>query len=236
MVNSRELKRVVSNLINNSAEAIFGSGTIVVSLEKLEGCNQVQISIQDSGEGIPEEILPLLFKKGKTFGKKDGSGLGLYHAKQTVESWGGELFLDSKRNQGTIVKICLPIAASASWFVPQIVLSKQQKVVVIDDDQSIHQIWKDRIGDKIDELVHLTYPDALIEKIEEFKKSDILYLCDYEFNQSCLGIELLERLGIIEKSILVTSRFEKHILEQAEVLNLKVLPKGMAGFVPIGMK
>lgn len=233
-VNSREFKRVLSNLINNSAEAILGKGTILVSLEKLEATNQVQISVQDNGIGIPEDILPQLFEKGKTFGKKDGSGLGLYHAKQVVESWDGELLLKSQPGHGACVQIKLALSQPASWFVPEIRISNRTRVIVVDDDQTIHQIWQERLGGVVQRIEHLTTPEALIQWAAESKvDSELLVLCDYEFNQTRDGISLLLQLGLMNQSILVTSRSEKEVLDRAEKYHLRVLPKGMAGTVPL---
>ncbi len=116
-----ELKRVVSNLINNSFDAITGcSGKIHVSLtqnrrESTELGNKtsksyLQLSVSDNGTGIPETLIPQLMQRGATFGKKGGTGLGLYHARKCLESWGGQLTITSTLEKGTDVVMTLPCA------------------------------------------------------------------------------------------------------------------------------
>jgi signal transduction histidine kinase len=102
-----DLKNIISNLINNSAEAMDQNGFISVSLEKED--ENLLLEIRDNGKGIPKEILPQLMQEGASFGKKDGNGLGLYHAKKSIESWGGQIQIRSTVGVGTTVSIKLPI-------------------------------------------------------------------------------------------------------------------------------
>ena len=111
LVNSCELKRALSNLINNSVEALdsIGSGKVEVKLMEAENNSVIQVS--DNGKGIPAHILPLLGQSGQSHGKSDstaGSGLGLHHARTSVESWGGQLAIESAEGVGTRVVITLP--------------------------------------------------------------------------------------------------------------------------------
>lgn len=233
-VNSREFKRVLSNLINNSAESISDFGTIVVSLEKIAASKLVHIVVRDTGGGVSKELLPQLFKKGNTKGKKEGSGLGLYHAKQMVDSWNGKISIEAHPDQGTIVRINLALCDPPSWFVPEIKLSENTEVIIVDDDQSIHQIWRDRLGSSVKKIEHFRMPEELIFWANKTVVSkNILILCDYELNHQMNGVELLSQVDYIGQSILVTGRFETQLVELAERYQLKLLPKRMAGFVPI---
>ncbi len=58
---------------------------------------------------IPAEILPKLATRAYTIGTPGGQGLGLYHAKNSVESWGGSLAIASTLGMGTTVTVKLPI-------------------------------------------------------------------------------------------------------------------------------
>jgi signal transduction histidine kinase len=88
-LSASDFGRVLSNLINNAIEATK-EGTIRVAL--ISNADNSIISIQDSGCGIPSEVLKQLgshkISHGKT-GQESGSGLGVLHAKNCVESWGG---------------------------------------------------------------------------------------------------------------------------------------------------
>lgn len=104
-----ELERVVSNLVNNSVDAMENGGKITVCLRSYS--NECAIAVVDNGSGIPPEVLSRLGERGLSHGKKsaaNGSGLGLHHAKATVEAAGGRLIIQSKFAEGTIVTILLP--------------------------------------------------------------------------------------------------------------------------------
>jgi len=108
-----ELARVLSNLINNSIEALGKEGRIFIGLHS--EMNYAYITIQDNGVGIPAEILSRLGEAGFSYGKEgtqSGSGLGIYHAKKAVGEVGGNLRIESVVGRGTTVTIELPIVRS----------------------------------------------------------------------------------------------------------------------------
>ncbi|GIL21236.1 MAG: hypothetical protein BroJett041_23500 [Candidatus Jettenia caeni] len=109
-LNKTELSRHLSNLINNSVEAIQPeAGTVNVMLNA--SSTQVVITIQDSGRGMSEETLAKLRHTPFTEGKENtdsGSGIGVYSANKFVESFGGELSIHSRPGVGTIVTIKIP--------------------------------------------------------------------------------------------------------------------------------
>ncbi|MCB0419187.1 MAG: ATP-binding protein, partial [Bdellovibrionales bacterium] len=110
------LLRVLSNLIDNAVEALDRSGNIEVSGRVASGTESI-ISIRDSGKGIPEGLLPHLMQKGATFGKKHGSGLGLFHARETLEKNGGSIEITSELGKGTVVSIAFPAVVVQSEMV-----------------------------------------------------------------------------------------------------------------------
>ncbi|MGK5084382.1 HAMP domain-containing sensor histidine kinase [Bdellovibrionota bacterium FG-1] len=240
-IQTTEFKRVISNLINNAVEVLGDQGKITITLKDTsEG--QIQIRVQDNGKGIPPDILAKLGQRGETHGKTEGSGLGLYHARTSVESWGGRLEIESQLGRGTSVVITLPQADAPSWFVAELRLQPRSNVVVLDDDESIHRIWKGRaesarLSDSGVQLVHLSTPTDIRNWINKnaTQTGPVQYLFDYEllgFKES--GLDLIEELGLAGHSILVTSRYEEPaIRERCERLKVQFIPKGMAGFVPI---
>lgn len=236
-VNPVEFKRLLSNLINNAAEALPAGGAINVALS--ESGNNAVLSVSDTGKGVPPELLAKLGNKGETHGKAGGSGLGLYHARTAAESWGGSLAIESKVGKGTTATITLPMARPPGWFVPKLEIAPGTEVVILDDDENIHNIWRGRFeslnarasGVK---LAHCYTP----EQLKSHKASgEAVYLLDYELeNNQATGLALAEELGLGDKAILVTSRSEEpHILETCGRLGIRMIPKGLAGFVPISI-
>ncbi|MCB0361554.1 MAG: HAMP domain-containing histidine kinase, partial [Bdellovibrionales bacterium] len=85
-----ELARTVSNLINNAIEACDKDAVVDVTINNVSGRNHITIS--DNGKGIPNEVMKTLGVRGQSFGKSvetSGFGLGLYHARRTIENAGG---------------------------------------------------------------------------------------------------------------------------------------------------
>lgn len=102
-----KLKQIMGNLLGNALKFSEEKGTIVVLLEQ-ENSNtsEVKISVIDTGIGIPESEQSLIFEKfyrTKHSSKKtcSGTGLGLSIVKLLVTKMGGDIFVQSKKNNGT---------------------------------------------------------------------------------------------------------------------------------------
>ena len=110
---SSALQRIISNLVNNSVEAMKRPGSVDITLSIDPDC--VTIRISDDGKGISQEQLAMLGPKGISFGKSgssaSGHGLGLSYAFTQVEAWGGKIAVSSQVDQGTTVTIPLPRVA-----------------------------------------------------------------------------------------------------------------------------
>lgn len=106
MADSGEFKSIVSNIIDNSIDAISDLGTIKLKYV-FQHPKQVTIRVIDNGRGIPADVLPQLLSRGATFNKANGTGLGLYNAKKSIVSWGGNIRIHSSLDTGTIVELDL---------------------------------------------------------------------------------------------------------------------------------
>jgi two-component system sporulation sensor kinase A len=101
-----KIKQVLINIIKNSIEAMPMGGKINVDIR--QDNNFVIISVEDEGIGIPEERLA---KLGEPFysTKEKGTGLGIMICKKIIKNHGGNLYIHSKENEGTTVRITLPL-------------------------------------------------------------------------------------------------------------------------------
>ena len=231
------LKTVICNLLDNSVEAMEKAGSVFVHLQDRN--DRIELSIEDNGKGIVKDLLPKLAQRGHSFNKEHGSGLGLYHARTSLEKWGGSLQLSSTVGVGTTVNLILPKAIPPKWFVPSIEVYDGGTIVVVDDDASIHQIWEKRFTRRSHEtklpIVHLSTPDQLLRWKPVSSNNGALYLVDYEFlGKAENGLFLIESLGIEAQSILVTSRHEDiEVVERCMAKSIRLIPKAMAGFVPV---
>ncbi|MCM3692624.1 PAS domain S-box protein [Neobacillus niacini] len=99
------LKQVFLNFIKNGIEAMPNGGELHVKTMIQD--NNVQISIQDTGVGIPKEKLKQLGEPFYTT-KKNGNGLGLMVSFKIIENHNGKVFVESEPNKGTTFNILLP--------------------------------------------------------------------------------------------------------------------------------
>jgi len=97
-------RRVLINLLENARDAMAGAGTISMSLE--ETTEWVVLTVTDTGEGIPPEVVGKVFEPDFTT-RTDGTGLGLTIVKRLIEGWGGRITIESEIGRGTTVKVCL---------------------------------------------------------------------------------------------------------------------------------
>ena len=238
-VNPSELRVVLSNLINNAADAITGEGRILLRLST--EADRVRIVIEDTGRGIPATVVARLNDRPFSFGKKGGSGVGLRHAKKNIESWGGQLRIDSRMGNGTAVGLELVGAPTPAWFADEIAVPAAGvgTVVVLDDDPGIHAVWARRLSELRlrPSLCHLRDERELREYVASRPTdSSDLFLVDYELGVGQPnGLALIRELGLSgPRSILITSRWDEEVvLDAAIALGVRVLPKSMAPVIPV---
>jgi PAS domain S-box-containing protein len=99
------LKRVLANLVNNAVQAMPNGGKLC--LYACREAENVVITVQDTGEGIPEGVKPKLFTPLFTT-KSKGQGFGLAVVKRVIEALDGSVTFDSQMGKGTTFKISLP--------------------------------------------------------------------------------------------------------------------------------
>lgn len=101
-----DLQRMISNLLNNAIEASANRNGLI-TVEVIFYPTFIDIVIIDQGKGIPVKVIAKIGSEGFSF-NKNGSGLGLYHAKSTLNSVGGKLSISSTIRVGTRVKLRVP--------------------------------------------------------------------------------------------------------------------------------
>jgi signal transduction histidine kinase len=107
---SDQLQQVFINLINNSLDAMPAGGILKVSTAQ-DG-DTVVIELFDSGEGILEESIDIIFNPLFSTKQGRGTGLGLTIVKQIISEHNGEVGVESKVGRGTTFRIRLPLGAA----------------------------------------------------------------------------------------------------------------------------
>jgi two-component sensor histidine kinase len=235
-----EMKRVITNLINNAVEALPADkkGNVTILLEKEN--DFAVIRVQDNGAGMPESLLSTILDNPTTT-KEKGSGLGLSHAKKTVEQFGGKIELQSIIGKGTTVSLFMPIHQPPFWFLEKLSIQTDDKIICVDDSVSIWNMWQERfklLRDSI-QLEYCANKDALLRVLSSEPRERCIYLVDYEFSgQKYNGIDLIKRILKHKKPndqvFLATSRFdEKEVVEFCQEERIKIIPKFYASIINI---
>jgi two-component system sensor kinase FixL len=105
-------EQVLLNLVRNAAEAMESTSAErrdVVVATRLADDGMVEVSVSDSGTGIPEGFAERLFEPYFTT-KADGTGMGLAICRSTIEAHGGQIWAESNANGGATFRIKLPAA------------------------------------------------------------------------------------------------------------------------------
>ncbi|MEO1100925.1 MAG: PAS domain-containing sensor histidine kinase [Pseudomonadota bacterium] len=108
----RAVRQMVLNLVSNAIKFTDSGGSIMVGVHRRDG--EVEVSVRDTGIGIPKEDLPRLGQpfeqvEGNTERNLKGTGLGLALTKSFAEMHGGRLTIASAEGKGTLIRFYLPI-------------------------------------------------------------------------------------------------------------------------------
>ena len=104
------LARVIHNLARNAIEAMGEAGGVLTIGARMDG-QDLLITVQDTGPGIPAAIEGQLFQSFVTMGKAGGTGLGLAIVKKIVEEHGGSVSVSSS-SAGATFELRLPQTSS----------------------------------------------------------------------------------------------------------------------------
>jgi PAS domain S-box-containing protein len=103
-----QLQQVFLNLLFNAIEAMPEGGALAVKTSYDDALNSIRIAVADTGKGIEQSALDQIFQPFFTT-KSKGSGLGLAITRRLVEEHGGDIYVESTPNRGTVVNVTLHI-------------------------------------------------------------------------------------------------------------------------------
>lgn len=116
LANGNQIQQVILNLMINARQAMPRGGRLMIRLRHEPVDDRVELTIRDTGTGIPTESLPRIFdafyttKQGPDASGKGGSGLGLAACRQIIEAHQGRIRVESTVGKGTSFTIRLPVA------------------------------------------------------------------------------------------------------------------------------
>ena len=111
LFSKKNLRSIVYNLVSNAIKFKRDESPVIIIHTRKEGENVV-LSVQDNGQGIPEEGIDLIFNiYGRLHQDVEGHGIGLYLAKKIVNAAGGNIVVESELGKGTTFTVYLKIEA-----------------------------------------------------------------------------------------------------------------------------
>jgi phosphoserine phosphatase RsbU/P len=163
---------VLINLIDNGIKFTPAEGSIAVKASMVEtDPSAVYISVSDSGRGIPQESLPLVFERmfqdpEAVDGNRNGLGLGLYIAKEIVTLHGGRIWVASKPGVGSTFSFTLPFYSLSKLLAPVIAGQGRlrQDIVLVRVDltplsKSLRGSWRETCQHCLEVLRQCVYVD-----------------------------------------------------------------------------
>ena len=133
-------KQIVLNLVTNAVKFTPEGGRIVVHASSHDG--ELQISVADTGIGVPEEDRERIFESFQQGGlgatNEEGTGLGLTLCRRMLELLGGRIWVESEVGKGSRFTFSLPLGSpgvKAARFEERIPAGGVRSVVLIDDDR-----------------------------------------------------------------------------------------------------
>jgi PAS domain S-box-containing protein len=126
------ISQVLANLVANAINYTQESGTITVTVEKIEGF--LEVSVTDNGPGIPAEALKKLFTKffrvsGALEQGSKGTGLGLFISKSIINMHNGKIWVESEIGKGSKFIFTLPLAGTQDIANYQLAANKSDLTI-----------------------------------------------------------------------------------------------------------
>lgn len=180
------LARILSNLINNAVQASQNMKEPQVKIKATlsEDGAYVNLCVSDNGPGISANILEKIRYMGGSFLKKEGTGLGLSHARKALERIGGTLSIYSEVTGGTRVNLRIPTYRPAS------AAQQAGTMVLVDDDPILRRLWELQASEMGIRLFAVGTADEI--PFDKISKTTEIYIDGNLPNES--GAEVCERL------------------------------------------
>ena len=140
-----QLQQVLVNLVTNAKQAMAelpeGNRRLRVTTRSY-GTDRVLITVEDTGPGIPADVLPKIFDPFVTTKGSAGTGLGLSISYGIIREHGGHITADSRPGEGATFTIDLPVGSGGSApdeSGPTVNLDGK-RILIVEHDQSVQKI------------------------------------------------------------------------------------------------
>lgn len=181
------LKQILSNLIGNAIK-FTADGTISFGYTCSEE-HYLNFYVEDTGIGLPEDKLDIIFERFRQVEvgpvrNYGGTGLGLSITKNLVDLLGGEIWVESKLNEGSTFHFTLPYKKIKKQdVIKHIVFSENIKynwsgktVLIAEDDQSNFNVINEYLKEPAPNIIHAKDGEEVIEICDKNEKIDLILM------------------------------------------------------------
>ena len=181
------LRQVFNNLIGNAIK-FTEKGKITFGY-KIKNNRHIEFFVKDTGPGVPENMLELIFDRfgqvnQQSYSQPSGTGLGLPISKNLVKLMGGEMWVESKVNKGSVFRFTLPLVTEQASDEPRILISNKSynwkgKIILVAEDEMLNwmfiremlrksgaEILRAENGNEAVKLARRKKPDAILMDIK----------------------------------------------------------------------
>lgn len=215
-----QVDQVLFNLVANARDALPTGGRVEVETRaqrveraslalNLDPGPYVVLSVIDSGVGMDAETKAHAFEPFYTTkGHGRGTGLGLSTVYRIVQSWGGEVRIDSAPGVGTTVSVFLPVVEQAALAEPSpteprpAAEARSARVLIVEDEEAVGELVVDMLSAEGYQTLCVGGPALALEACHAFDGTIDLLLTDIVM-PGMSGIELAQRIRTMRPGIRV---------------------------------
>ena len=184
------LTQVLNNLVSNAIKFTPKEGSITIGARKEKGI--IELSVQDTGVGIPKEQLDTIFEPFEQAGgvdtKKSGTGLGLAIVKYIIGRHDGTVRVESEEGVGSTFIITLP------EYVPQASIRRSiQRILIVDDDYDILRLLDEELSEYPNTHIITATSSGDAFQILEQQQCDVM-ITDVRMPGDISGLELVSQV------------------------------------------
>jgi len=213
LIDQTQISQVIHNIILNARQAIKGQGTITITAKNVTLDNPelpvkgdfIEISIHDTGEGIPTDIMPYIFDPFFTT-RDGGHGLGLSIAYSIVKKHDGHITVNSSK-EGTLFKIYLPVALTDEIKDKEVIdfccTPSESYILIMDDDALIAESLNEMLKLQGCTAVTVANGDDAIKAFKDAKKQNkpfTVAILDLTIKGGKGGVEIVNELRKLNPS------------------------------------
>lgn len=221
------LRSILMNLVSNSIKFTARGGILISARPRGD---RVQIQVRDTGIGITQVNLPLIFDEfyqvaNQQRNREAGLGLGLSICQRAISLLGGKITCCSRPGQGSIFEFSLPLiqekrlitrpdSAELSPDIARDLFGKGKRVVLLEDDELVAAGMISLLQGFGAEVLHFYSAEAALQH-ETIIKADY-FIVDYALGGALTGIEFLEQLQHRQlpqlRAVIVTGETSAHFI------------------------